>query len=92
LWLRGWYNSGATTGRKPPITTILCLGDWYNSGETTGRKGQINEVELGRECSPNGGEEDVGRWIILRWILERYDRVVWTGLVWLRIRTSGELL
>jgi hypothetical protein len=30
--------------------------------------------------------------IILRWILERYDRVVSTGLVWLRIGTSGELL
>jgi hypothetical protein len=27
-----------------------------------------------------------------RWILERYDGVVWTGLVWLRIKTSGELL
>jgi hypothetical protein len=32
------------------------------------------------------------RWIILRWILERYDGVVWTGLVWLRIGTSGGLL
>jgi hypothetical protein len=24
-------------------------------------------------------------------ILERWDRVAWTGLVWLRIGTSGEL-
>jgi hypothetical protein len=24
--------------------------------------------------------------IILRWILERYDGVEWTGFVWLRIR------
>jgi hypothetical protein len=31
-------------------------------------------------------------WIILRWILEREDGVVWTGLVWLRIGTGGELL
>jgi hypothetical protein len=30
--------------------------------------------------------------IILKSILELYDRVVWTGLIWLRIRTSGELL
>jgi hypothetical protein len=33
-----------------------------------------------------------GRWIILRWILERMVGVVWTGLAWLRIETSGELL
>jgi hypothetical protein len=28
----------------------------------------------------------------LGWILERWDGVMWTGLVWLRIRTGGELL
>jgi hypothetical protein len=33
-------------------------------------------------------DEDVGRWIILKWILEREDRVVWTGLVWLRLESS----
>jgi hypothetical protein len=27
-----------------------------------------------------------------RWILERLDGVMWTGLVWLRIGTGGELL
>jgi hypothetical protein len=32
------------------------------------------------------------RWIILGWTLERWDRVMWTGLVWFRIRTGGELL
>jgi hypothetical protein len=26
------------------------------------------------------------------WILERRDGVMWTGLVWLRIGTGGELL
>jgi hypothetical protein len=26
---------------------------------------------------------------ILEWILERQDGVVWTGLIWLRIGTSG---
>jgi hypothetical protein len=38
-------------------------------------------------------DQDVGGWIILGWILCR-DRmwVVWTGLVWLRIETDGELL
>jgi hypothetical protein len=34
----------------------------------------------------------VGGCIILGWILERWDGVMWTGLVWLRIGTGGELL
>jgi hypothetical protein len=28
---------------------------------------------------------------VLGWILERWDGVMWTGLVWLRIGTGGEL-
>jgi hypothetical protein len=33
------------------------------------------------------------RWVdILGWIMERWDWVMWTGLVWLRIGTGGELL
>jgi hypothetical protein len=35
---------------------------------------------------------DIGGRIILEWILERYDEVVWIGLIWLRIGTSGGLL
>jgi hypothetical protein len=37
-------------------------------------------------------EEGVGRWIILKWILERKSWVVYTGLIWFRIGTSGGLL
>jgi hypothetical protein len=37
-------------------------------------------------------DKDVGGWIILGCILERWDGVVWTGLVWLRIGSGGELL
>jgi hypothetical protein len=37
-------------------------------------------------------DQDVGRWIILGCILERWDGVMWTGLVWHRIGTGGELL
>jgi hypothetical protein len=37
-------------------------------------------------------DEDMGDWIILKWILERYNGVVWTGSMWLRIGTSGGLL
>jgi hypothetical protein len=34
----------------------------------------------------------ISKWIILGLILERWDGVVWTGLVWLRIGSGGELL
>jgi hypothetical protein len=37
-------------------------------------------------------DQDVGGWTILKWILERYDGMVWTGSIWLRIGTSGGLL
>jgi hypothetical protein len=41
------------------------------------------------------GRRPLGRprrrwWIILGWLLERWDGVMWTGLVWLRIGTGGE--
>jgi hypothetical protein len=37
-------------------------------------------------------DQDVGGWIIIKLILERWDGVVWTGLIWLRIGTSARLL
>jgi hypothetical protein len=37
-------------------------------------------------------DKDAGGWTILKWILERYNGMVWSGLIWLRIGTSGELL
>jgi hypothetical protein len=33
-----------------------------------------------------------GGWIILGSILERWDGVMWTELVWLKIGSGGELL
>jgi hypothetical protein len=37
-------------------------------------------------------DQDEGGWIILEWILEGLDGMMWTGLVWLRIGTGVELL
>jgi hypothetical protein len=37
-------------------------------------------------------DPEVGGRIILGLILEKWDGVVWTGLIWLRIWTSGKLL
>jgi hypothetical protein len=37
-------------------------------------------------------DQDVGGLIIIESILKRWDGVMWTGLVWLRIGTAGGLL
>jgi hypothetical protein len=37
-------------------------------------------------------EQNVGERTKLKWIKEREDRMVWIGLIWLRIGTSGGLL
>jgi hypothetical protein len=37
-------------------------------------------------------DKDVGGWTILKWILGRQDGMVWIGLIWLKIGTSGGLL
>jgi hypothetical protein len=37
-------------------------------------------------------DQDVYGWIILKWILERYDGMVGIGSIWLRIGTSGGLM
>jgi hypothetical protein len=37
-------------------------------------------------------DHDVGGWTILKWTLERQDGMVWIGLIWIRILTSGGLL
>jgi hypothetical protein len=36
------------------------------------------------------GRQDVGGMMILVWILESWNGVMWTGLVWLRIGTGGD--
>jgi hypothetical protein len=51
--------------------------------------GYLWESQRERE---NYEDQDVGWLIILGWILERWDGVMWTGLVWLRLGTGGELL
>jgi hypothetical protein len=37
-------------------------------------------------------DQDVGRWTISKWILERYDGMVWIGLIRLKIGASGGFL
>jgi hypothetical protein len=37
-------------------------------------------------------DQEIGEWKILKWILEKYDRMERIGLIWLRVGTSGGLL
>jgi hypothetical protein len=37
------------------------------------------------------GRPNMGGWLILSWTLQRQDRMVWSGCVWLRIGSSGGL-
>jgi hypothetical protein len=59
------------------------------------RKGKRNEHRLlvgkpkGRD---HNEDQDEDGWIILRYILERQGRLVWTGLVYLRRGIGRELL
>jgi hypothetical protein len=58
-----------------------------------GEKRNAYRVLVGKpeENRPLGRPRRNG-WIILKWILERQNGVVWTGLIWLKIETSGGLL
>jgi len=38
------------------------------------------------------GDPGVDGRIILRWIFSKWDVRVWTGSIWLRIRTGGGLM
>jgi hypothetical protein len=63
------------------------------ASSTNGREKELvyywSESQKGRDHKEN---QDVGGWIILRWLLERCNEVEWNGLVCLRIRTSGWVL
>jgi hypothetical protein len=48
--------------------------------------------DTGGKARDHQEDQDVGEWIILKWILKRQDGVIWTGLIWLMIGTSGGLL
>jgi hypothetical protein len=66
---------------------------WAGHVARLGRRGMHIEywweVQKERDHWEN---EDVGGWTILKWILDRYDGMVWIGSIWLRIGTSGGLL
>jgi hypothetical protein len=44
------------------------------------------------EGKANLKDQDIGGWIILKWVLEREDGAVCAALIWLRTGTGGILL
>jgi hypothetical protein len=65
--------------------TVARMGEKRNAYRLLVRKPEVKRP-LGRPRR---------RWVdnvILGWILEKWDGVMWTRLVWLRIRAGGELL
>jgi hypothetical protein len=60
---------------------------------TNGEKRNACRISVGKPKERDHSEDqDVGGWTIFKRILERYDEIVWIGLMWLRIGTCGGLL
>jgi hypothetical protein len=58
-----------------------------------GGKGNACRILVGSQKERDHLEDlHIGGRIILNLILERQDGVIWTGVIWLMIRTSGGLL
>jgi hypothetical protein len=64
---------------------------WAGHVAHMGEKRNAYRILVGK---PEGKRpyKDVGRRIILKHVLEKYGRVIWTGFIWLTIGTSGGLL
>jgi hypothetical protein len=66
---------------------------WERNVARIGEKRNLYRLLVGKlEGNTPLRRQDVGGWIILRLIFERWDGVMWTELVWMRIETSGMLL
>jgi hypothetical protein len=63
------------------------------SCSTNEEKRNVNRLLVGKPEGKRPLERPRRRWVDnIRMDLERWDGVMWIGLVWLRIGTSGELL
>jgi hypothetical protein len=66
---------------------------WAGHVACMGKKSNPYRILVGKPEGSNHYEDlGVGGRILLEWILERWDGVVWTGFIWLIIGTSGGLL
>jgi hypothetical protein len=80
---------------SPSIITIIKSRRmrWAGHVARMGRRGTLIDYWWESQRERDHSEDpDVDGWIILGLILERWNGVMWTGLVWLRIGTGGQLL
>jgi hypothetical protein len=71
--------------RFPTFMGRACSTHWEEEKCIQGFGGKARRKETTRKT-------DVGGRIILKWVLEKWDGVVWTGFIWLKIGASGGLL
>jgi hypothetical protein len=82
--LRDLYSS-------PSIIRIIKSRRMRWSGHVARKGGRGTHIDYWWESQrerDHWEDQNVGGWIILGCILERWDGVMWTGLVWLRIGTG----
>jgi hypothetical protein len=65
------------------------MGRAYNTNE---KNRNACKIFVGKPEGKRPLRREVGGWIILKWILERYDGMVWSNLMWPRIGTSRGFL
>jgi hypothetical protein len=71
---------------------IIRMMKWAEHVARTGRRGVYIGYRWEKQKERDRWKDQgVGGWIILKWILERQDGMVWITLTRLRIRTSGRL-
>jgi hypothetical protein len=51
--------------------------------------GSLSEIQKEKDLLKDKKD---GMWVIVKWMLERWDEVVSNGLIWLRIGIGGGLL
>jgi hypothetical protein len=75
------------------IRIIKSRTRWGGGGGHVAQMGEKRNVYRLLVGKPTARKtQDVDGWILLGYILERWDGMMWSGLVWLRIGTGGELL
>jgi hypothetical protein len=66
---------------------------WAGHVAQIGEKMNAYKILLGKSEKRHHREhKDIGGCTILKWILEKWDGIVWIRLIWLRIETSRRLL
>ena len=77
---------------SPNIVRVIKSRRMRRAGHVArmGERRGVYRVLVGKPEGKNHlGDPGIDGKIILRWILRKYDVVVWTGSIWLRIGTGG---